>query len=123
MPECSLITHWWINNFMIIHRRKVIKAKRLPEAVKKYMQQRFNLLPEYLNLLGCFKYTDLVNGRQVKRLTIFRCDDTHKTKNIVTNIQDLERHKELLLFEGYIDSNGNVYVADRRSPSHKTRDT
>ena len=92
------------------------KAKKLPRAVQEYMTWRFDLVLEYLNILRCFRYEGIVNGKEVSCIHIFSpytAKEQHLT--IKTNL-DLEQHPEMLLYEGYIDRQGSVYVADRRPP-------
>lgn len=102
---------------MLIHWRNENEAKRLPRAIQEYMRCRFVLLPEYLNLLRCFEYDDQVNGKRVRHVKIFSPGKAREEKLSIRNRHDLEQHPELLFYEGYIDSEGNAYVADRRTPS------
>jgi len=102
---------------MHIHLRNENEAKRLPRAIQEYMQRRFILLPEYLELLRCFEYDGQVNGKQVRRISIFSPNKAREKKLLIKTRQDLEQHPELLFYEGHIDSKGNAYVADRRTPS------
>ena len=106
---------------MHIHRRNENEAKRLPRAIQEYMRRRFDLLPEYLELLRCFEYDGQVNGKQVRRISIFSPNKTREKKLLIKTRQDLEQHPELLFYEGYIDGEGNTYVADRRTPSSRVK--
>ena len=92
------------------------EAKKLPRPVHEYMRHRFIFLSEYLDTLRCFEYDGIVNGKEVSCIRIFspyRAKEQHL--NIRTRM-DLDQHPEMLLFEGYIDRQGSVYVADRRPP-------
>lgn len=91
-------------------------AKRLPKPVQEYMKRRFMLLPEYLGLLRCFEYDGLVNEKRVRCIRIFSPNRAREHRLLITTNQDLGQYPEMLLFEGYINSQGGVYVADRRSP-------
>ena len=92
------------------------EAKKLPRTVHEYMRHRFILLPEYLDALRCFEYDGQVNQKQVSCIRIFSpCRAQERCLNIRTK-SDLDQHPEMLLFEGYIDREGSVYVADRRPP-------
>ncbi len=93
-----------------------IKVHKLPGAVKEYMSSRYNLLPEYLERLRYIEVEGTVKGRQVKRMRIFNPYKAKELNLTIAGNQELEQHPELLLFEGYIDLEGNVYVADRRPP-------
>jgi len=106
---------------MNINLRNENKAKRLPKAIQEYMRRRFTLLPEYLELLRCFEYSGQVNGKQVRRISIFSPDKAREKTLLIKTRKDLEQHPELLFYEGHIDSEGNVYVADRRTPSIRTK--
>jgi hypothetical protein len=92
------------------------KAKKLPRPVHEYMRQRFIFLSEYLDILRCFEYDGVVNGKEVRCIHIF---SPYRAKEKCLSIRtksDLDQHPEMLLFEGYIDRQGSVYVADRRPP-------
>lgn len=80
------------------------------------MTRRFSFLPEYLDLLRCFEYEGLVNENWVRCIRIFSPNKVREQRLSLMTNQDLEQHPEMLLFEGYIDSQGKVYVADRRVP-------
>jgi hypothetical protein len=96
------------------------EAKRLPRGVREYMTRRFIFLPEYLDLLRCFEYDGVVNEKQVRRVRIFSPNRAREQHISIRTNLDLEQHPEMLLFEGYVDRQGNVYVADRRSPIGET---
>ena len=85
------------------------------------MKYRFILLPEYLALLRCFEYEGEVNGKPVRRISIFSPAKAEEKKFSIKTRQDLAQYPEMLLYEGYIDAQGNAYVADRRAPVKKTR--
>ena len=106
---------------MHLHWRNENEAKRLPRAIQEYMRRRFSLLPEYLELLKCFEYDGQVNGKQVRRISIFSPNKAREKKLLIKTRQNLEQHPELLFYEGYIDSQGNAYVADRRALSSRVK--
>ncbi|MFC1920117.1 hypothetical protein ACFLYQ_00150 [Chloroflexota bacterium] len=97
------------------------EVRRLPKPIQSYMRNRFMFLPEYLGLLRCFEYEGEVNGKQVRRVSIFSPAGAEEKHLIIKKKQDLAQHPEMLLFEGYIDRQGNAYVADRRTPVRKTK--
>ena len=84
---------------MHIYLRHTNEARRLPRAIQEYMRRRFILLPEYLELLRCFEYDGEVNGKQVKRISIFSPNKAREKKLLIETRQDLEHHPELLFFE------------------------
>jgi len=104
-----------------LHLRNENEVKRLPGAIQEYMRRRFVLSSDYLRSLRCFEYDGQVNGKQVRRIIIFSLGIACEKKLLVKTRQDLEQHRELLLFEGYIDSAGKAYVADRRAPSSRAK--
>ena len=108
---------------MHIHLRNENNVKRLPTAIQEYMRRRFDLLPEYLELLRCFEYDGQINGKQVRRISIFSLGKARERKLLIKTRQDLGQHPELLFYEGYIDSQGNAYVADRRTPNRMVKAT
>ncbi len=44
-----------------------------------------------------------------------------KRELLIKKRQDLEQHLDLLFYEGYIDSEGSAYVADRRTPNSRVK--
>jgi hypothetical protein len=97
------------------------EAKKIPKPVHEYMKHRFHFLPEYLDTLKCFEYSSQVNGKSVRRLRIFSPAGAQEQHLEINSNLDLERHPELLLYEGYIDYQGNAYVADRRAPLYRRK--
>ena len=89
-------------------------ANKIPRPVHEYMIRRFILLPEYLDTLRCFEYDGILNEKEVNRIQIFSPVKAKERQLIIKTKSDLEQHPEMILFEGHIDMNGKVYVADRR---------
>ena len=98
-------------------------VRKLSRAIHEYMQYRFNMLPEYLDTLRCFEYDGVVSGKEVRCVRIFSPYRTKEWHLSIRSNSDLEQHPEMLLFEGHVDSQGNVYVADRRVPLTRVRAT
>jgi hypothetical protein len=74
------------------------------------------MIPEYLDILRCFEYDEVVNGKQVHYVRIF---SPYRARGHYISIRrrvDLEQHPEMLLFEGYTGRHGSIYIADRRVP-------
>ena len=92
------------------------EAKKLPRAVQEYMTWRFDLVLEYLNMLRCFEYDGIVNGKEASCIRVFSPYTAKEQRLSIRTKLDLDQHPEMLLFEGYIDRQGSVYVADRRPP-------
>ena len=93
------------------------EAKKLPKSVREYMRHRFILLPEYLDTLRCFEYDGRVDDKRVRCIHIFSPYLAREYRLSITTDLDLQQHPEVLLYEGYIDDKGKVYVADRRMMS------
>ena len=92
------------------------EARKLSKQVREYMGRRFLLLPEYLDLLRCFEYVDVINGKPVRAFCIFSPYRAKERNIVIRSIHELNRYPELLFFQGHMDSQGIVYVADRRPP-------
>ncbi|HEY50518.1 MAG TPA: hypothetical protein G4O20_01780 [Dehalococcoidia bacterium] len=92
------------------------EARKLSKQVREYMKRRFILLPEYLDLLRCFEYAGVMNGKSIRGFRIFSPYRAKERNIAIKSILDLKRYPELLFFEGYMDGQGTVYVADRRPP-------
>jgi len=58
----------------------------------------------------------IVNGKEVRCVRIFSPYRTKEWQLSIRSREELEQHPEMLLFEGHIDRQGSVYVADRRMP-------
>jgi len=97
------------------------EARRLPKQIQDYIRRTFFYTPEALRLLRCFEYNGEVKGKQVKRISVFNPASAEEKNIIIKTRQDLEQHHEMLLFEGYIDRQGNAYAADRRTMAKRTR--
>ena len=99
------------------------KAKKLPKPVRDYMMWKFDLLPEYLEMLRCFEYTGPFKGKQVMHVNIFSPDIARERHLLIKTNLELEHHPEMLLYKGHIDSKERVFVADRRAPDTRVRAT
>lgn len=106
---------------MHIHLRRENEIRKLPKPIQEYMRHRFMLLPEYLELLRCFEYDGQINSRNVRLFSIFSPNRAQEKHLLIKTRQDLEQHPEMLLYQGYIDNQGNAYVADRRAPITKAK--
>jgi hypothetical protein len=100
---------------MNLHLGNTGEARRLPKAVREYMRYRFLLLPEYLDLLRCFEFDGELQGSPVKMVKIFSPAAARDAGVSIQTRHDLERHHDLLLYEGHLDGQGKAYVADRRA--------
>lgn len=92
------------------------EAGKLPPMVKDYMRQRYILQNEYLDKLRCFNYEGVVNGKEVNCLSVFDPGSSQKSHSKIKTKEELALHPELLIFQGYVDKQGVIYLADRRQP-------
>ncbi|HEY33602.1 MAG TPA: hypothetical protein G4O10_10945 [Dehalococcoidia bacterium] len=101
---------------MNLHIGRNGHSRKLPRPIHDFMRRRFGVLPEYLENLRCFEFEGVVNDdKKVKRYRIYSPTKAQQQKIDITALFDLERHPDMLLYEGYIDKEGRAYVADRRS--------
>lgn len=94
-------------------------VRRVPEPVLHYMKRRFMLPSLYVSGLRCFESDGSHQGERVTKLRIFSPTMAGSFGLTLKTGVDLEQHPEALLFEGYIDRGGRVYVADRRSSARR----
>jgi len=96
-------------------------ARKLSPQVKAYMEHKFDLIPEYLSELRCFQHQGLLKEKPVTYLRIFN-PWLAKERGIEPKAYaDLDRYPELVLYEGHVAENGEVYMADRRQPPREAR--
>lgn len=106
---------------MRLHPQPNGRPTKLPRPVRDYVARRFCLPVEHLETLRCFEYDGTVNGKQARRFRIYSPEMAHQRSIRITAMSHLEEHPALLLFEAYIDREGEAYVADRRTPRHAKR--
>jgi len=94
-------------------------ARRVPEPVLHYMKRRFMLPTLYASSLRCFETDGSHQGEKVTKLRIFSPAMAGSFGLAIRTIADLDQHPEVLLFEGYVERSGRVYVADRRSSAKR----
>ncbi|MBE0481255.1 MAG: hypothetical protein IBX68_09780 [Dehalococcoidia bacterium] len=74
------------------------------------------LRTEYIGSLRCVEHAASLHGEPVRMIMVFSPKMAGKLGLTIRELADLRSHPEALLFEGYTDQAGQVYVADRRSP-------
>ncbi len=94
-------------------------AKKLSPQLKAYMERKFDLIPEYLHDCRCFEQQGICKEKPVTCLRVFSPWRTKERGIEPMAYADLDRYPELILYEGHIAQNGEVYVADRRQPTIK----
>ena len=103
------------SSLMHLHPGRNGHSRKLPRPINDYMRQRFGVLPEYLDALRCFEFEGAVNDKEVMRYRIYSPVKAQRQKITIAGLSDLEQHPGMLLYEGYINTEGKAYVADRRS--------
>ena len=103
---------------MLFPYRNGREAKRIPPPVQEYMRRRFMLRWEYINQLRCLENAGVVNDTPVTLLRVFSPLQARREHLALRAYKDLDGYPELLLFEGYIDNQGNAYFRDRRTMSY-----
>jgi hypothetical protein len=93
------------------------EAKRLSDPVRAFMKRRFMLTTDYLDSLKCFELNDVFHDEPVTRMRIFSPEAARGAGLSIRKATDLSEHPEMLLFEGYTNELGKLYLADRRMPS------
>ena len=105
---------------ILFKSRKTSEITRIPEPVQDYMRHRFLLLPKYIDMLRCFECDGVVQDNNVRFLRVFNPRIARERGISVKTGSDLEKHPDMLLFEGYIDCQSRVYMADRRGIARET---
>ena len=90
------------------------EIKKVPESLKEYMRERFMLRPEYIDGLRCFEQEGTFYEEAVTQVRIFNLVWAKKLGLSIRDGSDLERHPEVLVFDGYINRAGKVRIVDRR---------
>jgi hypothetical protein len=91
------------------------EARELPKPLFEHIRKRLNLVPEYLDSLRCFEYDVTANDKKLRCIRVFSPHAAKERNLKIRTNEDLVEHPELLLFEGYLDSEGSAYVAYRKS--------
>lgn len=103
--------------------RQKDKAKRLHKPVQEYMQHKFALPVDYLGELRCFEYDSDMNGKPVKYLRIFNSRPARSQNTVVRTNADLDRQPQVLIYQGYRDNQGNIYIEELRTMSYPHQET
>jgi len=85
------------------------------------MWQKFMLSEVYINELRCFEYEEDGDEKEVLQILIFHPLLARSQHILLRNYKDLEKHREVLLYEAYVDALGSVYVESRQEKSSAER--
>ena len=106
---------------MCLNFRGETGVKRLPWPIEEYLRQRFMLRTDYVSRLRYFEHDDMLHEEPVKQVRIFSPDLAKQHSVAIRRNSDLEQHPEVLVFLGYIDRRGQIYIADRRTPMSQAK--
>jgi len=101
-----------------LHFNKESEIRILDESVQYFLKKRFMLPSVYINQLRCMESTRLVKDRWERWIRVFNPFLAKSHGYTIRTSADLDEHPSSVLFEGYMRSNGEVYMADRRQPKH-----
>ncbi|MFC1982098.1 hypothetical protein ACFLUN_01305 [Chloroflexota bacterium] len=85
-----------------------------PENVLSYLENKFHLRPNDMVYLRCVIDRKSRNGIPVNFIRIFDRTKSYEQGVIIKRYHDLDRHPELVLFEGHILRNGTVYLNKKK---------
>ena len=95
-----------------------------PENVLAYLEKKFWLLPRDMVALRCVRRRGSFGGLPANFIRI--CDQAMACEQgiIIKGYRDLDKHPDLVLFEGHIFQDGTVHLRRRKStvPSSVTGD-
>ncbi len=97
-------------------------AGKITPSVQMELVSRFHISPQDVDRMRYLERDGWHGKKRVKQIKIF--DPAVAAKNGLQSIRkydDLTGHNAAILFEGYIEENGTVYLADRRLPRVVTR--
>ena len=100
---------------------KYPEIRPLSDPVQDFLKRRFMLPSLYIDQLRCTETSRLVKDRHERWIRVFNPFLAKCHGYRIRNSADLDEHPEIVLFEGYIRPNGDVYMADRSQPKHVLR--
>ena len=98
-------------NKMAQHNRKELHGSiQWPENVLAYMEKEYCLLPKDMVALRCVRRRGSFGGLPAYFVRV--CDQVmaHEQGVILEGYRDLDKHPELVLFEGHVLESGPVYL-------------
>ena len=99
----------------LLHKEKS-GARRIPKPVQEYLRRRFMLPSPYVDELRCIETDRVVHDELSKWVRVFSPSLARSRGAEIRNSSDLDQYPGVLLFEGYVRSDGQVHMADRRPP-------
>lgn len=83
---------------------------RWPQNMLSFLEEEFHLLPKDMAVLQCIVLKRWLSGSPVSFIRIFDREKAYGQGFIVEDYRDLDKHPELVQFEGYILKNGTVHL-------------
>lgn len=96
--------------------------KQLTQELKNLLVSRFRLDAQSISRMRYVERDEAYSQRMVRHIKVF--DPTlacPESANPIKTYDDTAGHKEAVLFEGHIERNGFIYLADRRHPRVSAR--
>lgn len=88
---------------------------RWPQNMLACLEEKFHLLPKDMAVLQCIGHKRWLAGSPVSFVRIFDRAKAYGQGIIVEDYHDLNKHPELVLFEGHILKNGTVHLRKKES--------
>lgn len=81
-----------------------------PQNMLACLEEEFHLLPKDMAVLQCIVHKRWLSGSPVSFVRIFDRAKAYGQGFIVEDYRDLDKHPELVQFEGHILKNGKVHL-------------
>ncbi len=81
-----------------------------PENMLDYLEKEFRLLPKDMATLRCIGHRESFGRLPARSVRIFDWAAAYKQSIIIKNYRDLDKHPELVQFEGHVSAGGTVYL-------------
>lgn len=86
----------------------------IPSSIQTVLQSQYNLDREAMRSLRCKERDGNFAGRPVRYIRVYDPSQYASRGKRIRSYHDLDRNKEGILFEGYVDKQGHAYISDRR---------
>lgn len=91
------------------------KPKELSEQIQKLLIAQYKLDAQVLSKMRSVEKSGKFAGRPVRYVRVFDPSRVADGKQGIRQYDDLANHLEAVLFEGHIEKDGSIFLADRRS--------
>ena len=90
------------------------RSSRLPASVLSCLERRFHLSPGDMLTLGAVERRGPLGVQSVRYIRIFDRAEASRMRVRINGYRDLDKHPELIAFEGHIAPSGQAYLRLRR---------